>query len=565
MKRLLNFKSIRMKVLFGFSQLIVLVLILTVFNVGSIMKVNEQTKDIIEYQLPLLIADERLAFNMAQQTALARGYVIYGDQEYKDLFNEYTDRSLALQEELLATTNSEKVVELVEKSNTWRGIIINEVFPIYDQGDSQGAVDILSSQAQTLGREVMNGFEEMAYTRETLAIEQGHEIINSGQNTLLVTMILSGLVFIIGVTVALITAQVITNPIKVVMNRMNAISTFDLSEKPLDTSSRDEIGQLVMATNRMSENTRNLIDEITGVSKTVTNQSEELTQAANEVKAGSQQTAVTMQELAAGAETQASAALGLANVMESFSTKIQEANEDGEKVKTTSMEVKALTTEGSQLMDSSIKQMKQIDEIVQDSVQKVKGLDAQSQQISTLVSVIKDIAAQTNLLALNAAIEAARAGDHGRGFAVVADEVRKLAEQVTESVTEITTIVGGIQSESTAVANSLESGYEEVKQGIIQIKTTGETFTRINQAVTDMAISMETVSNNLKTISTNNEKMNASIQEMASVSEESAAGIEQTSASAEQVSSSMEEVANNSDELAQLAEKLNVLVQKFKL
>ena len=216
-------------------------------------------------------------------------------------------------------------------------------------------------------------------------------------------------------------------------------------------------------------------------------------------------------------------------------------------------------------MESSNKQMAKIDQIVQDAVQKVQGLDVKSQEISKLVSVIQEIADQTNLLALNAAIEAARAGEHGRGFAVVADEVRKLAEQVSTSVADITDIVAGIQYETSLVTESLQVGYNEVKQGTTQIKTTQETFASISSAVTEMVNNIKTVSENLSSIASNSEKMNESISEIAAISEETAAGVEQTSASSQQISSSMEEVTNSSDDLAKLAEKLNGLVHRFKI
>ncbi|WP_010647793.1 methyl-accepting chemotaxis protein [Oceanobacillus massiliensis] len=332
----------------------------------------------------------------------------------------------------------------------------------------------------------------------------------------------------------------------------------------LNDRSGDEFGQLSQNFNKMKDSLSNLIQQVSQTAETVSSQSEELTQSASEVKSGSQQIATTMQELASGSESQANYASDLASVMETFSAKVQEMNANGEDIYNSSNDVLGMTTEGSKLMDVSVNQMAMIDQIVQDAVQKVKGLDIQSQEISKLVSVIKDIADQTNLLALNAAIEAARAGEHGKGFAVVADEVRKLAEQVGVSVTDITGIVQNIQAESTGVAESLQGGYQEVEKGTGQIKTTGETFNGITNAVKEMVSKIQTITDNLTAISSSSQDMSASVEEIASVSEESAAGVEQTSASAQQASSSMEEVSDSSDELARLAEELNGLVRKFR-
>ncbi|WP_260858085.1 methyl-accepting chemotaxis protein [Bacillus sp. FJAT-22090] len=346
---------------------------------------------------------------------------------------------------------------------------------------------------------------------------------------------------------------------------MEQLALGNLSQEELQSTSKDEIGQLVTSTNQLNQNLRDIVSQINTVSATVSTQSEELTQSAKEVRMGSEQVAITMQELATGSETQANNASDLSHGMNNFADKVQEANENGYRIEANSKVVLNMTKDGSELMKNSIIQMEKIDKIVRDSVDKVQGLDKQSQEISNLVTVIKNVSDQTNLLALNAAIEAARAGEHGKGFAVVADEVRKLAEQVSDSVADITDIVGNIQKESSLVSESLQGGYKEVEQGKAQVESTGETFRRISEAVSEMVNSITTIAENLAENAANAQEMSGTIQEIASVSEESAAGVEQTSASSQQISSIMEEVSGRSDQLAKLAEELNELVKHFKL
>ena len=397
---------------------------------------------------------------------------------------------------------------------------------------------------------------------QTTSVQYAKDRIDYSVNLLIVTNII---VILIGSLLTLIVSRLIKRNLNKVIQVTSEIASGNLAVESVDYKGKDEIGQLAEAVDQMKNSIRAILIKVIDTSGAVTSQSEKLTQSAHEVNIGSEQIATTMGELSSGTETQAMSVGDLSGRMNDFVDLVRISEQEGYEITTTSENVLNLTVEGTLLMKESVGQMKRIDSIVSEAVQQVQGLDRQSEEISNLVHVIQNIADQTNLLSLNAAIEAARAGVHGKGFAVVADEVRKLAEQVSTSVSEITAIVASIQQETGYVVNSLNKGYEEVKEGTIQIEKTGQNFESIDGSVSEIVDNIRSISNNLKNISGNSDHMNNLTQDIAAVAEESAAGVEQTSAMAEETSSAMDEVSRRAEELATLAEQLNEEIRIFKL
>lgn len=390
-------------------------------------------------------------------------------------------------------------------------------------------------------------------------------IQDSKQQIMLFAFIIGTIASIIVIVVAILFSKSIANPIVKVASSMRELSTGNLKVEIQESTSKDEIGQLITTMQVMKNNFHATIKQVSQASISVTTQSEELKSTSSEIHNGSDQIASTLQEISAGTESHADSITDLAATMSDFSTTIQETNNKGQQIHADAMKVLTLTNEGKQSMDSSNLQMLKINGIMQEAVTKMDHLDKQTQEISTLVSIIQSIAQQTNLLALNAAIEAARAGEHGKGFAVVADEVRKLAEQVSISVTDITKIVTNIQNETDIVESSLKDGYAEIQQGTGQIQSTGDTFNQISTSVTHMVGAIENVTEYLTENVKRTQHMSDTVEEISSISEETAAAVEQTSATTQEFNSSIEEVSISTIQLAKLADELNELVHHFKI
>ena len=184
-------------------------------------------------------------------------------------------------------------------------------------------------------------------------------------------------------------------------------------------------------------------------------------------------------------------------------------------------------------------------------MKQLNSLQAETNNIGTVLDVIKSVAEQTNLLALNAAIEAARAGEQGRGFAVVADEVRSLAQRTQSSASEIETLIGNLVNSAETSVSSMQTGNKLAEQTLERAELAGSTIREMAEAVEEIRQYNSQIATAAEQQTSVAEDINQNVTLIRDVGDQSAASTEQVSAA--------------SEELARLAEGLSTQIARFRV
>lgn len=296
----------------------------------------------------------------------------------------------------------------------------------------------------------------------------------------------------------------------------------------------DEVGHLLAATEQMRQQLRHMISEV--------NESIDI------LSASIGPMAAAAQQVATQAGSQSEAAATMASAVEEMTVSIGRVSELAQEAHEMAMSSSEISDSSATVIGSAIQG---ISATMQESCAAVAQLGEQSQQIASIVNVIREIADQTNLLALNAAIEAARAGEQGRGFAVVADEVRKLAERTAQATQEIAAMVKQIQSGAQNAVEKMNLGVSQVEQGVELANQAGASIAEIKGKALRVGEAVACISDALR--------------EQTSASQDIARHVEKIAQQADQNHSMAQQTSATAGDLEMLAKRLQQSVARFRI
>jgi len=342
----------------------------------------------------------------------------------------------------------------------------------------------------------------------------------------------------------------ITNPLRRIIDVMQALTSGNLAISVSGVERKDEVGEVARAvevfkdglaeTERLrkqqeedkkrgeAERRQAMLDLAQRFEGSVGGVVEGVSAAATELQA----TAASMSSTAEQTTRQSTA---VAAASEETTRNVQTVASATEELSASIGEISGQVSESTRIVGEAVSQANTTNE-------KVRGLAEAAQRIGDVVSLINDIASQTNLLALNATIEAARAGEAGKGFAVVASEVKTLATQTAKATDEIAAQVRAIQEATQSSAGAIA--------GIAgTIHRVSEISTAIASAVEEQGAATQEISRN--------------VQQAAQGTQEVAANIGGVTEAATQTGAAAKQVLESAGELSKNGTLLKTQVAEF--
>lgn len=321
------------------------------------------------------------------------------------------------------------------------------------------------------------------------------------------------------------------------IDRVTALVAKGQLDSRVKVPTRDEMVQIQDSMNHMIETVRNLINEVVNASSAVVGGSSDIARATEQTRAAmdSQQTQVGQ----------------VATAVNEMAATVQEVARSAMHTAEATSEATRLVSHSKSIVDGNAAAIGALAQEVEHASGVVAEVESDSQEIGSVLDVIRSIAEQTNLLALNAAIEAARAGEQGRGFAVVADEVRTLAARTQQSTEEIQGMIERLQNGTRQAVEVMQNSQEKAHSGVEEAGKTNEALTTITEAITRIADMSSQIASAAEQQSAATEEINQSV---VVINDSSQATFELANDSA----SSSEALANSAQELMRATERFRL-------
>ncbi|WP_336367626.1 methyl-accepting chemotaxis protein [Marinobacter sp. C2H3] len=518
----MNNLSVGKKLAGGFAFVVILAVILAAFSINTLNSYNHRSvivAKVSDVQSRLLDArtDEK-------------NFQLRRDDKYIDSAKDLADKGAAILPSLKEM--------LVQPEDDARIDAIAADIDQYKQTLDQLQAGISGRPDQIV--QIENRLKAVARDAVDIATElqnlQVKRMDNQYRTAVTTLIVIAGIVVVLAALMGWLLTRGITRPVNQAVQIANKVASGDLTVD-VRSDRGDEFGQLLAAFGTMVTNLRGLIREIDTGANSIASAAEELSTVSTQTSQGvaeqqsqTDQVATAMNEMVATVNDvakSAESAFGAAN-------RASEKSASGEKaVQETLSFVTDLNAQSQRIMEQ------------------LNSLQAETNNIGTVLDVIKSVADQTNLLALNAAIEAARAGEQGRGFAVVADEVRSLAQRTQSSASEIETLIGNLVTSAGASVQGMEAGNKLANQTLERAELAGSVIREMAEAVEEIRQYNSQIATAAEQQTSVAEDINQNITHIRDVGDQSAASTGQVSAS--------------SEELARLAEGLNTQIARFQV
>ncbi|MBN3080906.1 methyl-accepting chemotaxis protein [Pectobacterium jejuense] len=452
------------------------------WNISTTEKPLEQLNDQLKTDnnsanLQLLLSD--LNQKLIAVRYHVRGLLLSTNKESEEKLTDAINAaqtSLTFLYQSLSAEQRETLAPVMTIMNTYEEQVL-AYMPAYEEEMAQaGQMQVVAGQLNDVVKSLLS--DQLAASQEDI------------RNATLQMSIAALITLLLGLLISWFISRQITTPLGNTLNMAEKIATGDLTMS-INTTRKDELGQLMSAMSKMNDNLHNMIDDIrVGVSQ--------ISNASSEIVAGNT-------DLSSRTEQQAAAVEQTAASMEQLTATVKQNADNAH--------------HANKLAISASQTAKQGGEQVNNVVQTMTAIESSSKRIAEITSVINSIAFQTNILALNAAVEAARAGEQGRGFAVVASEVRSLAQRSSQAAKEIE----GLISESVT----------QVSRGATLVGNAGKTMNDIVTSITQVHDIMGEIATASDEQSRGISQVSQAIVEMDSTTQQNAALVEQSSAAAD--------------------------------